>query len=131
MRWLVLVALLVTAGCGTPAASEPTAPHRVTLRGLTVESVPADSGFWATTARGDRLWVRLDLPRGAAMPVQPGERLDVTGTVVPHGPGFPAREGVTARRDAELLARQGTHLEAGQADVRVVRARQEPERLSL
>lgn len=122
MLVLVVVMALLVAGCGTPSKPEPPEPRRVTLRGLVVESIPADTGFWATTTRDERLWVRLVLPGRSAMPVQPGERVDVTGVVVPHGPGFAARAGVTAERDVELLTRQGTHLEAEQADVRVVSA---------
>ena len=130
MRWLVVVIAVLAAGCGTPAASEPSAPQRVTLRGLTVESVPADTGFWATTTRDDRVWVKLNLTGRSAIPVQQGERVDVTGVVVPHGPDFAARQGVTAGRDAELLTRQGTHVEVDQADVRVVTERREPHRLA-
>jgi hypothetical protein len=117
-RFVVLVALLA-AGCGTQAASEPSAPHRVTLRDLTVESIPADTGFWAITTRDERIWVKLVLAGRSPMPVQPGERIDVTGFVAPHGPKFAGRENVTGA-DAELLTRQGSHVEAEQADVRVV-----------
>lgn len=130
MRWLMALTLL-TAGCGSSAASESSAPHLVTLRGLTVESVPADTGFWATTTRDDRVWVKLILTGRSPMPVQPGERVDVTGVVVPHGPDFAVREGVTTVPDAELLARQGTHVEVEQTDVRVVTERREPDLLSI
>jgi hypothetical protein len=129
MRWLVVVMALLTAGCGASAASEPSAPDRITLRGLTVESIPADTGFWATTARDDLVWVRLALAGRSAMPVQPGERVDVTGVVVPHGPDFAARQGVTTRRDVDLLTRLGTHVEVEQADVRVVPDQPVPDRL--
>jgi hypothetical protein len=95
-------------------------PHRVTLRGLVVESVPADTGFWATTRDDRRVWVKLVLADGSPMPVQAGERVDVTGVVVPHGRGFAEREGVGAGADAELLTRQGRHIEVTQDDVRVV-----------
>jgi len=128
MRWLVVLMVLVTAGCGTPASGS-SGPDRVTMRGLTVESVPADAGFWATTTRGEHLWVKLELPGRASMPVQAGEHVDVTGVMTPHGPDFAAREGVTVRRD--LLTRLGTHLEAEQADVRVVAVRHEPARLGI
>lgn len=120
MRWLVTLVVLLTAGCGTPAATEPPAPPAVTLRGLVVESVPADTGFWATTTGADRVWVKLILTGRSPIPVQAGERLDVTGVVVPHGPDFAAREGVTTAPDAELLTRQGSHVEVEQTDVRVV-----------
>ncbi|MGB3444128.1 MAG: hypothetical protein WBA97_35775 [Actinophytocola sp.] len=130
MRWFVVLMALLTAGCGTPAASEPSAPHPVVLHGLTVESVPADTGFWATTG-GERLWVKLNLAGRSPMPVQRGERVDVTGVLVPHGPGFAAREGVTTGPDAELLTRQGTHLEVEQSDVRVVAEQHDPDRLGL
>lgn len=119
MRWVVVVAMVVLSGCGTPASPRE-APHPVTLRGLVVESVPADTGFWATTTRDERVWVKLVLPERSSMPVQAGERIDVTGVVVRHGPGFAARAGVTADPDVALLTRQGTHLEVHQADVRVV-----------
>jgi hypothetical protein len=92
--------------------------------------VPADTGFWAITTRDDHVWVKLNLPGRSAMPVQPGERLDVTGIVVPHGPDFATRERVTARRDAELLTRLGNHLEVEQADVRVVADRHALHRLA-
>ena len=130
MPWLVVLMALLIAGCGTPPAPAPAAPDRVVLRGLTVESVPADTGFWATTTRDDRLWVKLNLAGRSAIPVQQGERVDVTGVVVRHGPDFATRQGVTARRDAELLTRLGTHVEVEQSDVRVVAERREPHRLA-
>lgn len=119
MRWVVVVALVVLSGCGTPAAPKE-APRPVTLRGLVVESVPADTGFWATTTRDERVWVTLDLSGRSSMPVQAGERVDVTGVVVPHGPGFAARAGVTGAEDVKLLSTQHSHLEVRQGDVRVV-----------
>jgi hypothetical protein len=131
MRWVVVVLALLAGACGAPAASEPSAPHRVSLRGLTVESVPADTGLWAATPRGDRVWVKVNLTGRSAMPVQPGERIDVTGVVVPHGPDFAARQGVTAERDADLLTRLGSHVEVEQADVRVVAGSPAPGRLTL
>jgi hypothetical protein len=123
MFLLVVVGALLLAGCGGPPP-EPPEPRRVTLLGLVVESVPADTGFWGTTTRDERVWVKLVLPGRSSMPVQPGERVDVTGVVVPHGPGFAARAGVTSARDVELLSRQGSHLRVEQADVRVVGAGQ-------
>jgi hypothetical protein len=90
------------------------------MRGLVVESVPADTGFWATTTRDERVWVKLVLPGRSSMPVQAGERVDVTGVVVRHGPGFAASTGVTAEEDVKLLTSQGSHLEVEQGDVRVV-----------
>ena len=93
------------------------------MRGLVVESVPADTGFWATTTGDERVWVKLVLPGRSSMPVQAGERVDVTGGVVRHGPGFAASAGVTAAPDVALLTRQGSHLEVQQSDVRVVPAR--------
>lgn len=129
MLWVVVVMAMLAAGCGTPAASEPSAPQRVTLRGLTVESVPADTGFWATTG-DDHVWVKVNLTGRSAMPVQEGERVDVTGVVVPHGPDFATRQGVTARRDAERLTRLGEHVEVELSDVRVVPDRYVPARLA-
>lgn len=120
MFLLVAVVVLLLAGCAGPPVPEPPAPRHVTLHDLVVESVPADTGFWARTSDGDRVWVTLVLPERAPMPVQEGERLDVTGVVVRHGPGFAARAGVTAARDVELLTRQGSHVRVEQADVRVV-----------
>jgi hypothetical protein len=120
MRWLVVVVVWLTAACGTSAAAGPPARERVALHGLTVESVPADTGFWAVDDRDERVWVKVLLAGRSAMPVQRGERVDVTGVVVPHGPDFATREGVGAGRDAELLTRLGEHVEVEQADVRVV-----------
>lgn len=118
MRLLVVVVALLTAGCAAPVASGPPTPERVALRGLTVDSVPADTGFWAVGE--ERFWVKLRLAGRSAMPVQRGERVDVTGVVVPHGPDFALREGVTNPRDAELLTRLGEHVLVEQADVRMV-----------
>ncbi len=129
MRVLVVVVAMLTVGCGTPAASGPPTPERVTLRGLTVDSVPADTGFWAVGEK--RFWVKLRLTGRSAMPVQRGERVDVTGVVVPHGPDFAGREGVTARRDADLLTRLGEHVLVEQTDVRVVAARHGPARVRV
>ncbi|GAB1516012.1 hypothetical protein [Actinophytocola sp. KF-1] len=127
MRLLVVVVALLAVGCGTHEAHDAATPERVVLRGLTVDSVPADTGFWAIGHRDERIWVKLRLPGRSAMPVQPGERVDVTGLVVPHGPDFAGREGVTAGRDADLLTRLGEHVEVEQADVRVVAAPHGPD----
>jgi hypothetical protein len=118
-RVVVLVALLAT-GCGAPAPSGAPTPRHVALRGLSVDAIPSDTGFWATTTSGDRVWVELALAGDSPMPVQPGEHVDVTGVVVPHGREFAARAGVTTNPDAALLTGLGSHVEVEQSGIRVV-----------
>jgi hypothetical protein len=83
-------------------------------RGVIVESVVADEGFWVGDA-ASRIFVHLsDQAKASAgespFQVRAGQRVDFTGTVTPN-PADVGDLGVTAREGAEQLRSQGHHLE--------------------
>lgn len=96
-----------TEASGTGLATLEGQPVQAT--GVTVESVPADEGFWVGT--GDqRVWVQLEGSGESAFTVQAGQRLTFTAQVVPHDGGFADTVGVTADEGADQLDGQGHHL---------------------
>jgi hypothetical protein len=119
-RW-VLSVVLVCVGCGAGPGGGlvSSVGQPVSDRVVRVESVPADDGFWAIDG-ADRFWVKLVRAGRSAMAVQQGELVELSGTVVAHGPDFADREGVGPGGGADLLTRQGAHIEVTQADVRVL-----------
>lgn len=85
-------------GTGVAAASTVLAQRvgqQMTLNGVRVTSVPADEGFWVDTDLGS-VWVQIDTVRESPYEVDPGDVVNVTGTVLRHGQDFPAQVGVTA-----------------------------------
>jgi hypothetical protein len=99
-----------------PAALARSRGATVTGRGLAVTAVAADEGFWIRDAAGGRFWVQLVGVRGGESrpTVRAGDRVELTGTVTPHGTGFAAAAGVRPGEDAALLTRQGAHLAVDQ-----------------
>jgi hypothetical protein len=90
-------------------------------RAVVVESVPADEGFWVGTGGADRVWVQLAGAGESPYRVRPGERVDLSGQVVAHGPGYSAAVGVAGDEGADQLTRQAAHLEVAQRDLRLTR----------
>jgi hypothetical protein len=109
---LPLAAATAQGAAGTEASGTGLATlegQSVQATGVTVESVPADEGFWVGT--GDqRVWVQLEGSGESAFTVQAGQRLTFTAQVVPHDGGFADTVGVTADEGAGQLDGQGQHL---------------------
>ena len=132
-----------TAGAGAPAGSgapssivaadgsavlDPAAPadptealgrlsgQAVTGSAVQVLSVPADEGFWVGTSDTQRVWVQLTGTAGESpYQVRQGDRVDFTGTVVAHDPGFAATVGVDDAEGAAQLTAQAQHIEVDRA----------------
>jgi hypothetical protein len=86
--------------------------------GVTVVSVPADEGFWVGSSETDRVWVQLTGTGESGYVVQPGDRVEFTGSVVPHDPGYAEQIGVDPAEGAEQLTAHGAHLEVPKAELR-------------
>jgi hypothetical protein len=86
--------------------------------GVTVVSVPADEGFWVGTGETDRVWVQLTGSGESGYVVTQGDRVEFTGSVVAHDPGYAERIGVDPAEGAEQLTAHGAHLEVPKAELR-------------
>ena len=89
-----------------------------TAEGVLVQSVPADEGFWAGTSETDRVWVQLSGTGESGYVVQQGDRVDFTGQVAAHDPGFAAQTGVEPTEGADQLNQQGAHIEVAKSELR-------------
>jgi hypothetical protein len=85
-------------------------------RGLRVESVPADKGFWASCGPA-RIWVRLVGSGELRRRLAEDSRLSLVGVVVPHGAGFAATQGVDAAEGGAGLDGQGFHVDVAYSDL--------------
>jgi hypothetical protein len=92
----------------------------VTGQGVLVQSVPADEGFWVGTSATDRVWVQLSGTGESGYVVKQGDRVDFTGKVVAHDPGFATQVGVDdAAEGANQLGQQGAHIEVARPQLRL------------
>jgi len=132
---LLLGFVLVRCGVGSGAAdtfwgSDPGVPLQdavaaglSTQDGLWVSataqvySVPADEGFWVEVG-ADLVWVQLLTDGESPYTVRPGQTVSFDGTVVAHGPAFPATVGATEQPDADRLVAQGAHVAVAEYDLR-------------
>jgi hypothetical protein len=89
-----------------------------TAQGVLVQSVPADEGFWAGTSETDRVWVQLSGTGESGYVVQQGDRVDFTGQITAHDPGFATQAGVDPAEGAEQLGQQGSHIEVAKSELR-------------
>jgi RNA polymerase sigma factor (sigma-70 family) len=80
-------------------------------RGVPVQTVAANEGFWIGTSARDRVWVQLTRTRESPFAVKAGQRVWFAGRMVANAPDFPNRVGVTAAEGASLLRQQGYHIE--------------------
>jgi RNA polymerase sigma factor (sigma-70 family) len=82
--------------------------------GVVVRSVVGDEAFWVGSSEADQLLVVLTGSVESPQQIAPGQALDFTGRLVPNTPETAASAGVDASEHADLLARQGVHLEVAQ-----------------
>src|SRR5207249_1373254 len=87
---------------------------------VSVQSVPANEGFWLGRSEHERVWVQMITTGESALHVKAGDAVSFTGRVVPHGEDFPGRVGVGPSEGAASLAHDGCHIEvpAGQIGLR-------------
>jgi hypothetical protein len=90
----------------------------VRARGVPVQSVPADEGFWVGTSATNRVWVQLRGPAESAYDVGVGDKVSFTGRVVSHGAHFAASVGVSPAEGARELSHQRGHLVVAQGELR-------------
>jgi len=90
---------------------------RVQASGVQVESTITRNGFWIGSP-SLRVWVELVGPL-QPLHITAHDHLRFTGTVAGNGSSFPARAGVDSRADADLLNRQGAHIDVRTTDVHV------------
>ncbi len=92
----------LTAYAGQPA----------TANAVTVQSVPADEGFWVGPSATDRVWVQLTGAGESPYTVRPGDTVSFTaGQVVANPAGYPATAGLGAADGAAQLTSQAAHVE--------------------
>ncbi len=110
---------LVTTG-GQPAGPESlggTPGTGVEGRAMTVQSVPANEGFWIACGQA-RVWLRLVGAGESPRATWPGATVDFRASSARHGPGFAAGQGVDPAEGAAELDAQGVHLEAAYSDLK-------------
>jgi RNA polymerase sigma factor (sigma-70 family) len=90
-------------------------------RGVRVQQVAADEGFWVGASERDRVWVQLTGTRESSFRVEPGHKVTFTGRVVQNSGNFNQRAGLTPREGAGLLEQQGYHIEVRADRVRLSR----------
>lgn len=86
----------------------------VTGSGMSVQSVPADEGFWVGSSATDRVWVQLVGAGESPYTVKVGDRIDLTGQMVAHDAGFAKQVGVDAADGAAQLTTQAAHIAVAQ-----------------
>lgn len=97
------------------------AGKEATAKGVLVQSVPADEGFWVGDSEADRVWVQLTGGTAeSGYTVRRGDRINFAGgRVVPSGPGFATQVGVTAAEGATQLESQKQHIEVPKGNVKL------------
>ena len=81
-------------------------------KGVRVESVVADEGFWVGKNANDRIFVLLTNTGPESAPaVTAGDMIDFEGVVVAHGPEFAEQVGVDRNEGAQRLAALAGHVE--------------------
>lgn len=89
--------------------------QKVVGKGVPVESVVADEGFWVGQSADDRIFVLLtDADAESAPEIQPGDTIDFKGEVVAHGDDFAQRVGVEGNEGAQRLNALAGHVEISQ-----------------
>ena len=87
-------------------------------RGVAVQSVPADEGFWVGTSETDRVWIQLiGSDEETEYEVEQGDTVDLDGEVVATGSGFAEQVGVDDSEGAEQLQSQKAHIETPKSSI--------------
>jgi hypothetical protein len=110
-----LLPLAQAAGAGDVLTSQ--VGKAVTARGVLVQSVPADEGFWVGEDNTDRVWVQLSGSGESGYTVEQGDRVDFTGTMTAHEPAFAAQVGVDAAEGADQLTQEAAHVAVDKSTV--------------
>jgi len=80
-------------------------------RGVPVQSVPADEGFWVGGGPGDRVWVQLATGgRESTVRVRSGQRASFSGAVVRVAADTAAKVGLTPAEGAAELRQLGAYV---------------------
>jgi hypothetical protein len=96
--------------------------ERAVGRGVKVQSVPADEGFWVGPSERDRLWVQLTGTHGESeYKVRESDTVDFSGTVTRVGQGYATKAGVTGAEGADQLTEQGFYLSVPASGVKLSR----------
>lgn len=82
----------------------------VSARGVLVQSVPTDEGFWVGDSDTDRIWVQLNGDGESGYTVKQGDRIDFTGRMIAHDPAFAGQVGVDAAEGADQLTQEAAHI---------------------
>jgi hypothetical protein len=91
-------------------------------KGVRVQSVPADEGFWVGTNNTDRVWVQLVGKAGESpYQVKQGDAVNFEGKVASHGGGFADQVGVSEADGAQQLTTQKAHVEVAKGSVKLSR----------
>lgn len=97
------------------------AGQAATARTVTVQSVPADEGFWVGSSATDRAWVQLTGGDGESpVTVKTGDRISFAGGRIVTSPaGYAAKVGVDAGEGAAQLAAQKAHVEIAKTAIKL------------
>jgi hypothetical protein len=91
----------------------------VTGRTVLVPSVPSDEGFWVGPSEAERVWVQLIGTGESGYVVRQDDRVELTGRIVEHDPGFAGRVGVDPTEGADQLTRQAAHVEVAKFELQL------------
>jgi hypothetical protein len=90
---------------------EQFADASVTGTGVAVESVVADEAFWVGESEQERVFVHLELTGESPFKVQPGDSIDLSGSMKPVQGTEAEQFGVTAEEGLDQLESQGQYIE--------------------
>ncbi len=111
--------MLPLSGSGTGNLAQYAGKEVVTTS-VTVQSVPADEGFWVGSSTKDRLWVQLIGKAGESpYKVRTGDSVTFTGRLIKNTPGFARAAGVTSGEGKAQLETQGYHIDATTSSVKL------------
>ena len=96
------------------SGARPLAPYagrQVEARGVEVQAVPANEGFWVGASEAERVWVQLIGEGESPFRVTTRQRVSFVGVLVPNSPAFLEAAGVPVSSGRGQLEQQGHHVE--------------------
>jgi RNA polymerase sigma factor (sigma-70 family) len=112
---------------GEPAFSERGGPNlkrhegdRAVGKGVRVQSVTSDEGFWIGPKVGDRLWVHLRGRGESSFQIRSGQSLRFVGEVVRNHPGFVKELQISSEEGSAELRRLRFHINVMRSDLKIV-----------